>query len=215
MKATFQSTHLGNECLGCGILEGAAHRTGCKFLSDNKEIDVIVAEKGFDKDKLRLNIGAGNVRYSNCINMELEEATDVDCDIVGNIAKGLYFIKEDTFVEILFIHVIEHIERKYHDRVFGEIWRLLKPGGRLVLGFPDFIETAQRFMNNDYGARWRIYNNAIYGRQSREGDFHVTAMERQDVTDRMVANGFVDIKYLITGINVTMIAHKGEKLANL
>lgn len=159
----------------------------------------------------RLNIGGGNVRYSNCINLELEPHPEVDADVYGDITKGLDFPDEE-FDEVLMIHVIEHIERKHHDKVIGEIWRILKPNGRLVLGFPDFIECAKRFIDNKYGGRWRLYHNCIFGRQARNGDYHVTAMERSDITDRLISNGFVNIKYLQHTINVTMTAYKGEKL---
>lgn len=159
----------------------------------------------------RLNIGGGDVRYSSCINLELELHPDVDADVYGDITKGLDFPDEE-FDEVLMIHVIEHIERKYHDRVLDEIWRILKPDGRLVLGFPDFIECAKRFIENKYGGRWSMYHNCIFGRQARNGDYHVTAMERSDITDRLISNGFVNIKYLQHTINVTMTAYKGEKL---
>ena len=175
-------------------------------------IDKVIIEQKLNKDKLRLNLGGGNVRYSNCINLELEPHEEVDADIYGDITKGLPFIKDETFVEILFIHVIEHIERKDHRNVFDEIWRLLKPNGRLVMGFPDFIECAKRFISNEYGGRWRLYHNCIFGRQARKGDFHVCAIERQDITDRLISSGFVNIKYLQHTINVTMIAYKGKKL---
>ncbi len=160
---------------------------------------------------MRLNIGGGNVRYSNCINLELEPHPDVDADVYGDITKGLEFPNEE-FEEVLMIHVIEHIERKFHRFVFDEIWRILKPNGRIVLGFPDIIENMKRFINNKYGGRWSLYHNCIFGRQARNGDYHVTGIEQQDITDRLLNSGFVNIKYLRHNINATMIAYKGEKL---
>lgn len=165
----------------------------------------------FDKEKLRLNIGGGNIRYSNCLNLELEPHPDVDADVYGDITKGLKF-ESNTFVEVLMIHVIEHIQRKFHGRVLGEVWRILKPNGRLIMGFPDIIENMKRFIDNKYGGRWSMYHNCIFGRQSRNGDFHVCGIERQDITDRLISAGFKDINYMQHTFNVTLTARKGEQL---
>jgi len=199
-------------CGCCHIEEGELHKEDCEYYFENKSINSIVEEKGFNPDKLRLNLGGGNVRYSNCINLELEPHKDVDADIYGDVTKGLLFIENGIFSEVLMIHVIEHIQRKFHGRVLGEIWRILKPNGRLIMGYPDAIENMKRFIDNKYGGRWRLYHNCIFGRQARNGDFHVTAIERQDITDRLISAGFVDINYMQNSINVTIIAHKGEAL---
>jgi predicted SAM-dependent methyltransferase len=171
----------------------------------------IADKEGFDLDNLRLNIGGGDQRYSNCINMELEPHDDVEAEVYGDITKGLPF-EDNSFSEVMLIHVIEHIERRFHMMVCDEIWRVLKPNSRLIMGFPDAIENMKRFIENKYGARWKFYHPTIFGRQSRNGDFHVSAMEQQDITDRLINSGFVDIKYKLNVINVTLTARKGEKL---
>jgi ubiquinone/menaquinone biosynthesis C-methylase UbiE len=175
-------------------------------------IDALCKEKGFDKSKLRLSVGAGNVRYSNCINMDLyKDHKEVDVDIEGDITKKTPF-DDETFIEVLMIHVIEHIERRYHKLAFDEIWRILKPNGRLIMGFPDAIECMKRFIDNKFGGRWNLYVYCLYGRQERKGDFHITPIERNDITDRIMNAGFKDIKWLQHSINVTLTAYKGEKL---
>lgn len=180
-------------------------------------LEKLIEEKGFDREKLRLSIGCGGQRYSNCINLDLEKAEELnpklplDVDIAGDVTKGLPF-PDGSFSEIFLMHVIEHIQRVCHPRVFSEIHRLLKSDGRLILGFPVFIECAKRFAENRYGGRWTYYNCTIFGRQAYPGDFHVTACERQDMTDRLICAGFEDIKYLRHSINAIMTARKGEKL---
>lgn len=174
-------------------------------------LDEIVEEKDLDINNLRLNIGGGNVRYTNCINIELEPHPDVDADVYGDITLGLEF-DDNTFREVLFIHVIEHIERKNHKAVFDEIWRILKPDGRLVMAFPNIIECMKRFIDNKYGGRWILYHNCIFGRQARNGDFHVTGIEQQDITDRLISAGFIDINFMSHSINATLTCKKGKKL---
>ena len=199
-------------CAGCHVDEGALHKSTCEYYVEQKSIDEIVQEKGFDKDKLRINIGGGNVKYSNCLNLELEPNRYVDADIYGDFTKGVPHIPDDTFHEVLFIHVIEHIERKYHIIVLDEIWRILKPGHRLILAYPDVIENMQRFIDNKYGGRESLYHNTVFGRQAYKGDFHISGIWRQYIVDKLIGAGFVDIKYLQHSINVTITARKGEKL---
>ena len=199
-------------CADCGVGQDELHMEGCEYFISKQTISDIVQEKGFDKDKLRLNIGGGDQKYSNCLSLDLEPSKMVHADIYGDITKGLPYIEGDTFNEILFIHVIEHIERKNHPRVFDEIWRMLKPGCRLILAYPDIIENMKRFLDNKYGGRESMYHNTIFGRQAYRGDFHVSGIWREYITDKLINSGFVDIKYIRHTINTTITAIKGEKL---
>jgi ubiquinone/menaquinone biosynthesis C-methylase UbiE len=160
---------------------------------------------------MRLSIGSGDVRFSNCINLELEPNPNTDADVYGDITKGTDF-KNEEFTEVLMIHVIEHIQRKYHVKVFNEIWRILEPGGRLILAFPEIISVMKAFIDNTYGARWKMYDTILYGAQRRNGDNHVTGIERTDITDRVMNAGFVDIKYSQNKVNAIIVCKKGEKL---
>ena len=178
-------------------------------------IEEIISKKNLDPNKLRLSIGSGDERFSNCINLELPSNngdSGVDADIFGDITKGIPEIPKDTFNEIFLIHVIEHIERKFHQFVFDEIWRLLKSDGRLILSYPEFIEIAKGFIENKHGARWSVYNLTIYGANRRNGDVHVTAAERSDLMEKLFNSGFKDLKYTLNNINATLIAYKGVKL---
>jgi predicted SAM-dependent methyltransferase len=166
---------------------------------------------GFDPDKLRLNVGSGPIRYSNCINLELEDGPQVDADVFHDITKGLPF-DDNVFVEVIFIHVIEHIGRKYHNRIFDEIHRVLKKDGRLILSYPEIIPVMRAFIANDYGARWSMYNDTIYGAHRRTGDNHVTAIERHDISGKLMNCGFINLNYNLSVINATITARKGEKL---
>jgi ubiquinone/menaquinone biosynthesis C-methylase UbiE len=166
---------------------------------------------GFNSEKLRLSIGSGSVRLSNCINLELEPNEQTDADVYGDVSKGLEF-DDEIFTEVLMFHVIEHIRRMYHVKVFDEVWRVLKPGGRYILAFPDIITTMKAFIANDCGARWKTLEMGIYGAHRRPGDAHVAAIERSDITSRLMSAGFVDIKYKQLGVNAIMTVRKGEKL---
>jgi SAM-dependent methyltransferase len=163
------------------------------------------------KKKLRLNIGGGTQKYSNCINLELTEERDNHVDVIADVRKGIPF-DDDYFEEVLMIHVIEHIERRFHKKVFEEIWRVLQPGARFIMSFPDFIEAAKAFIENKNGRRWDLYNSVLYGRQAGTGDYHVTAIEKNDITNALFNAGFKNVNYIGNRINATISCYKGEKL---
>ena len=187
-----------------------------KVLSDKKivkeyDTEALCEKNKYDINKLRLSIGSGNVRFSNCINLELEPNPQTDADIYGDITKGTDF-KDETFIEVLMLHVIEHIQRRYHSTVFNEIWRILKPDGRFIIAFPEIISVMKEFIANRYGARWKMYNSIVFGAQRRNGDNHVTGIERVDITDMFISAGFKDIKWSQQSVNAIVTLRKGEKL---
>lgn len=181
-----------------------------EYASTN-ELEEIIEKRNLDRNKLRLNIGGGDYIYSNTINFELTTERNNEVDILGDVKKGLPF-ENKTFIEVMMIHVIEHIEYNYHSFVFDEIWRTLKPNGRVIISFPDFIECAKAFIENRYGRRWELYHWCIFGRQAGTGDYHVSAIERNDITNKLMNAGFKDIHYIPNRINATVVAKKGDKL---
>jgi len=56
-------------------------------------------------------------------------------DIVRNIERGLPF-SDNTVDEIFSRHTLEHIDPEYIHFVMFEMWRVLKPGGRLKVIVP-------------------------------------------------------------------------------
>jgi glycosyltransferase involved in cell wall biosynthesis/predicted SAM-dependent methyltransferase len=75
--------------------------------------------------------------------------------------------------------VIEHI--RFDEALFREMWRVLEPGGTLVIGTPDYATLG-----------WRIIE-PIYGRLIPGGyrDEHVTHYTRESLTTVLVRQGFV------------------------
>lgn len=160
---------------------------------------------------MRLSIGGGSIKYSNCINLELNHERGNTPDVVADVKKGLPF-EDNYFEEVLMIHVIEHIEYNHHRKVFDEIYRVLKPDCRLVLSFPDAIECMKAFIENKHGRRWELYHWCIFGRQDGAGDYHVSAIEQRDITNKLINSGFGNVKYIKNRINATVSCYKKEKL---
>jgi SAM-dependent methyltransferase len=158
---------------------------------------------------LGLNIGCGTTRYDNFVNIDITNNSMTDLDVQAN---GLRLpFKNESFTKVAVFQILEHIERKYHAKLFDEVWRVLQEKGGIVVCCPDSLEVMQRFIDNRYGERWDWYNLMLYGRQLYQGDYHVTATERRDVTDRLFASGFIDVDCTQEGTELIFKATKGEE----
>jgi dolichol-phosphate mannosyltransferase len=94
--------------------------------------------------------------------------------------------KDGAFDCVICSEVIEHVPAD--ERVFSELERVLEPGGRLILGTPDYDRW-----------RWRALE-WLYGRLAPGGyaDEHITHYSRSNLATYLKARGFTidDVKYV-------------------
>jgi SAM-dependent methyltransferase len=136
-----------------------------------------------------LNLGCGSVKIPNCVNVDVSE--ECKPDVVADFKKRLPF-PDDSVEKVLFFHVIEHIEEKYHDAVFDEIHRVLKPEGTLLISFPEFLKVAENYRTNHLGMR-DFWKATIYGRQLYSSDYHVSLMDSSEFKIRLEERGFTNV----------------------
>lgn len=112
---------------------------------------------------LKLHLGCGKIRLEGFLNIDhrATSATDLECDI------GQLPFDDNAAVRIESYHVIEHLGRHEAVRAVREWYRVLKPGGVLVIECPDFDATCREYLD---GKADRIDN--IFGLQRFEGDSH-------------------------------------------
>jgi SAM-dependent methyltransferase len=113
---------------------------------------------------LRLHLGCGWKHLEGHINVDLwiTDATDVICDI------SRLPWPDGSAATIDSYHVIEHISHKKIKKTLSEWYRVLKPGGKLILECPHFDEAVREYLSGDES---RLLN--IFGRQRFEGDTHL------------------------------------------
>ena len=87
--------------------------------------------------------------------------------------------KDQSFDCVISSQVIEHV--RFDDKLFAELWRVLEPGGRLIIGTPDYATIG-----------WRIIE-PVYGLLMPGGyrDEHITHYTRQSLTSILVRHGFI------------------------
>lgn len=82
---------------------------------------------------MKLNLGCGSDYVKGYVNVDRVPGI---ADVVHDLNEFPYPWPDNAADEILMRHVLEHIEdiRK----VMDELWRILKPGGRLIIYVPHF-----------------------------------------------------------------------------
>lgn len=89
----------------------------------------------------KINIGSGQMLKREFINFDMVkiEHRGVSTDMYGDILNLGKQFKENTFAEILSAHVIEHFREAEAVEMLKSFYRILRPGGKLVLEGPDVV----------------------------------------------------------------------------
>jgi len=123
-------------------------------------------------------IGAGRLVGLDIVLAKLRYARRYGNPLVHGSIFALPF-KDATFDCVICSEVIEHVPAD--QRVFSELERVLEPGGRLILGTPDYDRW-----------RWRTLE-WLYGRLAPGGyaDEHITHYSRANLAAYLMSRGFL------------------------
>ena len=92
---------------------------------------------------LYLNVGAGNWSHPYWHNLEnpvedYGKSTAQEVDVVHDLTSEEPLPLEDDSLEAVYTsHVVEHLNDKFCQQLFGELYRCLKPGGYIRIVCPD------------------------------------------------------------------------------
>ena len=86
------------------------------------------------KAQLWLDVGCGEFKKPDCVGMDVRRVKGVDvvhdCEVVPWPFAG------DTFTRVIMSHLVEHLKPWLIINIMDEVWRILKPGGILMLAMP-------------------------------------------------------------------------------
>jgi SAM-dependent methyltransferase len=83
---------------------------------------------------IRLHLGCGDDKQEGFIGMDNNDHQCVD--IVHHIESFPYPIDDESCHVILAAQVAEHIDPRLTIDFFNELWRIMRPGGQLILSVP-------------------------------------------------------------------------------
>lgn len=98
---------------------------------------------------LRLNLGAGDSKIEGFTSVDLyDDEADVRADICD-----LPF-PDESVDEIVAYQVIEHVPYQRSEQMFGEMYRVLKPGGTVILETPDVDIICRNILRDGLLDKW-------------------------------------------------------------
>lgn len=136
-----------------------------------------------EKPVIRLNIGCGNKLLEGFINIDLDGEPDVKSDVTE-----LPF--EDNYADsAIAIHVLEHIWRWKALATLKEWYRVLKPGGVLILELPDLHKCCRAILKGkeDRHGLWGLFGDPNYQSELMS---HKWAYEPEELRSLVKKAGF-------------------------
>lgn len=139
-------------------------------------------------EPLRLNLGGRGTTIEGFKTVDLSKEHEVDfrADV-----SDLSMFKDGTVDEIYASQILEHFPHVKTVAVLKEWNRVLRPGGKITIGVPDFaraIELYQQYGLTDYIA------NSLYGDQIYDLAFHYAPFTFARLASLMNMAGFQNIR---------------------
>jgi predicted SAM-dependent methyltransferase len=141
-----------------------------------------------NKNKLYLNLGSGSKPLKNYVNVD--SRAECNPDLVCDIKKLPY--GDNVVDRSLASDILEHVGRLEVTNVLQEWYRVLKPGGLLIIKTPNVntIIDAYQIKKIDFEELIR----KLYGNQQYIEDTHRVGFNPENIKQLLVSVGFKIIK---------------------
>ena len=102
---------------------------------------------------------------------------------------GWLSYKNNSIDEIIIIAAIEHFTEEEANKIIDQFYRILKPGGKLIIDFPDI----ERILK-EYNDRPEFMIRLIYGSQKNDYAFHKWGYTKETFK-KLLGNRWKSIQY--------------------
>lgn len=140
---------------------------------------------------IKLHLACGDDYLPGYVNVDLYNKNKVDASFdVKNIP-----YPDNSVDEIRAFHIIEHFDWYTGNDILKEWFRVLKPGGRLHLETPDFMESCKEFVKADINMQNHLYGH-FFSTPWIPGQQHLFLFTEQQLSVQLSWAGFVNLKRL-------------------
>lgn len=165
---------------------------------------------------MKLNLGCGKDQRVGYVNVDFVQP----CDQLVDLSSVPWPWADGATEEILMLDFLEHFPYRATEKILQECWRILQPGGKLVVQVPDFEHCAWAAMRTTFGDNSYYMCNScgelldghedkckkcnqsltvtqdaaihrLYGGQNVKGNWHHTAFTKDVLRRHLQKNGFV------------------------
>lgn len=135
---------------------------------------------------MRIELGGGE-RPKIRPNIDIRVLPSVD--IVADVSKGLP-LRDCSVDEIFSEYLVEHIGHRLLFRFFREIYRVVRPGGRMVIATANLLAQAQTLFTSHFS---RNHSELIFGTQDYPENSHKSGFSPQYIIDLLREIGFSQV----------------------
>ena len=139
---------------------------------------------------VKLHLGCGPKHIEGFVHVDALDYPHVDH--VGRV-DDLTFIEDGTVTLIYASHVLEHFGRHEYQDVLREWYRVLKPGGVLRLGVPDFGACARLYADGQI-SDLEMIRGLICGGQKDEYDYHKIIFDEKSLSSALHDVGYSETR---------------------
>jgi len=136
---------------------------------------------------IRLNVGAGDKYIPGFINIDRHGNQDLNSD-----AFPLPF-PTDHADELWAIHLLEHLHRGQASNVLTEWFRVLKPGGKLVIEVPCLDKIARMIVDGEKNLRLTLFGLFGDPRDGKPDMMHQWCWSKDELTEPLSSVGFQSV----------------------
>lgn len=135
---------------------------------------------------MRVHLGSGKQPLEGYVNVDCCDLPGVE--VVSDAGDFMSSLADGTVIEVLSLHMIEHLEPVQWFVLLRETARALAPGGILVLECPDLGRVCECFVANTGNMRWSWWHQCLYG-DANNGGSHKQGFTIQRLREELEAAG--------------------------